>query len=82
VQVRLQAILALRRQAGVQAIPALADLLGRDPDASVRSAAITALGRFREASAVAALKAALGHGDQDTRQQAARALRRQGIVLP
>ncbi len=81
-QVRLQAIHALRRLRGVQAIPALTDLLQRDPEASVKSAAIATLGTFREASAVAALKAALGDADQMVRQQAALALRRQGVALP
>ncbi len=81
-QVRIQAALALRGLQGVQAIPALAGLLLRDPDVTVRRAAVGALGTLREASAISALRAALADPDASVRQQATQALQRQGVVTP
>ncbi len=81
-QVRIQVVYALRRLQGVQSIPALADVLVRDSDVTVRRAAAGALGTLRDASAASALKAAMADPDPAVRQQATRALRRQGVALP
>jgi hypothetical protein len=81
-QVRIQAAFALRGIQGLQAIPALAGLLLRDPDATVRRAVAGALGTLRDASATEALRAALADADLSVRQQATQALRGQGVLTP
>jgi len=81
-QVRIQAAYALRGLQGVQAIPALASLLLYDPDVAVRRAVAGVLGALRDASAIPALRAALADTDPSVRQQATRALQRQGVVTP
>lgn len=80
-EVRIQAVYAFRRVQGLQAIPALADVVLRDPEASVRRAAVGALGSLRDPSAISALRAAAADPDHEVRQQATRALRRQGVVV-
>jgi HEAT repeat protein len=61
--VRVQALSALRRLQCVQAIPALAELLVRDPEVTVRRAAAAALGTFREQSAMSCPQAALADSE-------------------
>ena len=79
-RVRLQAAFALRGLQGVQAIPALAALLLHDPDVTVRRAVAGAFGTLPDASAIAALTAALADVDPSVRLQATRALQRQGVA--
>ena len=71
---RGQAVPALRRIAGAEAIPALSGVLASDPDVSVRRAAARALAT---PEADAALSAAAGDSDQLVRAEARRGMDRQ-----
>src|SRR6185503_5357834 len=61
--VRGQAVQALARVVGAEAIPALSGLLASDPDVSVRRAAARALATLRTPEADAALSAVAGDSD-------------------
>jgi len=77
--VRGQAVQALARVVGAEAIPALSGLLASDPDVSVRRAAARALATLRTPEADAALSAVAGDSDSLLRAEAQRALDRQTL---
>lgn len=81
-QVRIQAVYAMGRLEGSQAIPALGGVLLSDSDVTVRRAAARVLGGLTEAASTSALRAAAQDSDPAVRQEVTRALKRHGVVQP
>lgn len=73
--VRRWAAAALAEIGDEQAVPALSELLRKDPDAGVRLEAAFRLGKFAGGAATSALTAALKDRDEDVRRQASAALK-------
>ncbi len=72
---RLQAVRRLARSKDDAAVATLAQVLLRDPDATIRRISATALGNIGGEDAAAALAAALDDGDRSVRVRAIRGLR-------
>jgi hypothetical protein len=79
--VRVQAAYALGRIQDARAIPALAGILLRDSDVTVRRAAVRTLGLLSDSAATSALRAAAEDPDPMVRREVGRALQRHGVEL-